>query len=350
MDPSQHIPRPAPPDSTWQRVTRVTASIAERLHLRRSLGRVSRGEDPTAVIELDEPSQPNDPVRQRFGFLRKWHLVAIALGSAFIALAAAAGLQVWQQRHGVDIAQDLPQLVPASTPQRSELEPSSESGALGLQQTAGDRDGDSSSVDRVIEGQGSDEAAHLGDEADHLKSAGFEHEDARDSPSGLKDTDEDPITDHAALALIVVHVAGEVRTPGVVSIPAGSRVYQAVQAAGGALDSADVDRVNLAQLVVDGERIYVPAPGESVPILEVAQRPNDQSDRGEAPGSVFPIDINSASVDALQELPGVGPATAAAIVDTRHKRGPFRSVEELVDVAGIGPVKLGQLQAFATVR
>lgn len=145
---------------------------------------------------------------------------------------------------------------------------------------------------------------------------------------------------------IVVHVAGAVTRPGVVELGAGARVVDALQAVGGATPTADLDRVNLAALIGDGERIHVPAIGEdAVPIVV-------PTSGGVTVAPAFPtdqplmLDINTASAAALEELPGVGPSTAAAIVRTRERRGPFLAVDELLEVPGIGEAKLSQIEPF----
>jgi len=135
---------------------------------------------------------------------------------------------------------------------------------------------------------------------------------------------------------VVVDVAGAVARPGVVRLQSGARVTDAVGAAGGPSPDADVDQVNLAARVADGDRVYVPRRGESAP-------PPAAGSSGSA-AKAGPIDINAATAEELDGLPGVGPATVAAILEyrTRHRR--FRSVDELLDVPGIGPAKLASLR------
>lgn len=140
---------------------------------------------------------------------------------------------------------------------------------------------------------------------------------------------------------VVVHVAGAVRTPGVYSLRRAVRLHDAIDAAGGALDEADLDRINLAEAVVDGQRIYVPEHGVEPPAVVTS---SDAS-----PVTSGPVDINRADADTLQTLPGVGPAIAAAIVDDRVRNGPFASVDELDRVSGIGPAKLAAIRELVTV-
>lgn len=137
-------------------------------------------------------------------------------------------------------------------------------------------------------------------------------------------------------AAVVVHVAGAVAAPGVHELPAGARVVDAVGEAGGLTPEADSLRLNLAAPVSDGERVYVPAVGEAEPPA-VAGRGSAGSDPGAAGR---PVDINTADAAALEALPGVGPATAAAILAHRDRIGRFSSVDQLLDVRGIGAAKL----------
>jgi competence protein ComEA len=147
--------------------------------------------------------------------------------------------------------------------------------------------------------------------------------------------------------VVVVHVAGAVARPGLVSVPAPARVADVVVAAGGTTDEADPDALNLAAPVSDGTRIYVPRRGEVDPGAVPTAPPSAGTGSGSAAPS-GPLDVNSASAAQLEELPGIGPATAAAIIAHREANGPFRSVDDLLDVRGIGPAKLAQFRAFVT--
>ena len=140
---------------------------------------------------------------------------------------------------------------------------------------------------------------------------------------------------------LVVHVAGAVARPGVYELAPGSRVQAAVDAAGGAAPGADPGALNLAAPVADGERVYVPLVGETVPVA--AESPAVTA------AATGPIDLNRASAAELDELPGIGPATAAAIVEHREQHGPFASVEDLEAVRGIGPAKLDALRDLVRV-
>jgi competence protein ComEA len=125
-----------------------------------------------------------------------------------------------------------------------------------------------------------------------------------------------------------VHVSGAVLDPGVVMVPPDSRVMDVVIAAGGATRTADLTHVNLAAAVRDGDRVVVPFEGEAAGALT----------------TMAGIDLNAASVSGLQELPGVGPVLAARIVAHRDENGPFTTVEDLLDVPGIGEAKLAAIR------
>ncbi len=143
------------------------------------------------------------------------------------------------------------------------------------------------------------------------------------------------------VAQLVVQVAGAVTKPGVVHLGANARVGDAVEAAGGLSANADIERTNLAAKVSDGQRVYVIARGQPAPPPTSAGQ--DVSDEA------APVDLNASSADALDKLPGVGPATARAIVEYRAAHGPFHSVSDLAKVKGIGPAKLEQIKPLVQV-
>jgi competence protein ComEA len=147
-------------------------------------------------------------------------------------------------------------------------------------------------------------------------------------------------------AEVVVHVAGAVVRSGVYNLPAAARVADALAAAGGPGPDADVDNVNLAAKVEDGDRVYVPHKGEAPSAL----LPPGRSPPGAPGAGAAVVDLNRATADDLDALPGVGPATAAAIVKYRTEHGRFRAVDQLLDVPGIGPSKLANLRPRLRVR
>lgn len=156
----------------------------------------------------------------------------------------------------------------------------------------------------------------------------------------------------ASTGTVSVHVVGAVSRPGVIDLPASSRVEDAVDAAGGALAEADIDSLNLARVLVDGEQIRVPRVGDD-PAAVAAQGggpaggPAGDAVGGASGGGL--IDLNTADAQQLETLPGVGPVTAQSIIDHRETVGGFASVDDLLDVTGIGDATLSRIRDSVTV-
>jgi competence protein ComEA len=142
---------------------------------------------------------------------------------------------------------------------------------------------------------------------------------------------------------VAVHVAGRVRRPGLVHLPAGSRVQDAIRAAGGATSGADLNAINLARKLTDGEQIRVPAPGDPAPPPDPAVAPGSSGTTSSAP-----LDLNTATPEQLDTLPGVGEVTANRIITYRSAH-PFTTVDELLEVPGIGQRRFDQLKDLVTV-
>jgi competence protein ComEA len=139
----------------------------------------------------------------------------------------------------------------------------------------------------------------------------------------------------AAASLLVVDVAGAVRRPGLYRLPHGTRIADAVARAGGVTAKAEVAGVNLAAPLADGEQIVVPTRGAA-----------GTAQSGGAPSPTAPLDLNSATVEQLDALPGIGPTTAQKIVDYRQEHGAFHSLAELDAVPGIGQGRIEQLKGL----
>jgi competence protein ComEA len=149
---------------------------------------------------------------------------------------------------------------------------------------------------------------------------------------------------------LLVHVAGAVRQPGLVRLPPGARVADAVRAAGGASPGADVSALNLAALVADADKIQVPKRGEA-PVQPPAGGTGVSGGTGRAGAAAgAPVDLNAAGAQELDALPGIGPVLAQRIVDFRTSKGRFASVDDLRQVEGIGPKKFEQLKPLLVVR
>lgn len=140
-----------------------------------------------------------------------------------------------------------------------------------------------------------------------------------------------------------VHAAGAVARPGVYRVRAGGRVSDLLDAAGGPAGDADLDQVNLAAKVADGERVYVPRRGEAPPPM-AGSSATGGAGAGSGGSPSGPVNLNTATLEQLDSLPGVGPATAQAILDYRKAHGRFRSIDELMEVRGIGQAKLSAIR------
>jgi competence protein ComEA len=152
----------------------------------------------------------------------------------------------------------------------------------------------------------------------------------------------EPVAAPVARQLLVVHVVGAVRRPGLYRLRDGARIADAVRRAGGARRGADLAALNLAAPLVDGVQVLVPrqaASGEPAPVTGAAAG-------GDVPAG--PVSLSSATVEALDELPGIGPITAQKIVDHRAAHGPFASVDDLDAVPGVGPTRIEQLRNLVT--
>jgi competence protein ComEA len=158
----------------------------------------------------------------------------------------------------------------------------------------------------------------------------------------------------AAGAEIVVDVAGKVRRPGIAVLPAGSRVVDAVRAAGGVRAGVDRSTVNLARPLTDGEQVLIgvgSAAGGVLPGALAGALPGGVSTPGPTTGAapVAMVDVNTADQTALETLPGVGPVTAQAILQWRTEHGGFTSVDELLEVSGIGDATLAKIAPYVTL-
>jgi competence protein ComEA len=244
----------------------------------------------------------------------RWRL-GLPVALLLAALAVLAGAWFW-----VQVAAGQPQVVPLSDVLSQE---GTSSGA------GGDRPEEPAGQETGPAGQGTDPAG---------RAAG-------------------PSADPHRGGTLVIHVAGAVALPGVVHLPAGSRIHQAIAAAGGPTAAADLNRLNLAAVLADGQKLYVPVPGESIPAeisgnAVAGGNPGSGSGASDGSGSAAgagKVNLNTAGVEELDALPKVGPVLAQRIVDWRKEHGPFKSVEELDAVDGVGPKMLETLLPLVVV-
>lgn len=156
--------------------------------------------------------------------------------------------------------------------------------------------------------------------------------------------------------LIYVHVCGAVARPGVINVKPGTRKYEVLQKAGGALPEGDLNQINLAEYVLDGEQVYLPIKGET-PRKTVSKRIVNAATGSNADKKVNldnptkgPYNLNSASQKELENVPGIGPALAKRILQYRFEHGKFDNYEELLKVPGIGATKLKQFRTYLYVK
>jgi len=145
-------------------------------------------------------------------------------------------------------------------------------------------------------------------------------------------------------APILVYINGGVVQAGLYTLPPGSRVTDAIQAAGGFSSEADTTSINLAELLDDGEQIEVPIKITFFPSTAVPETRT----KALTPAPML-IDINTATMEQLETLPEIGPKTAQKIIDYREANGPFATIEDILDVAGIGPVTFNQIKDLISV-
>ena len=159
--------------------------------------------------------------------------------------------------------------------------------------------------------------------------------------SSTESTDhQDDASDDDNDEVLYVDVAGAVQTPGVVKLSEGARIDDALSAAGGLSDDADVSQLNRASKATDGLKVYVPRVGEAGnPTVAVPS-----SSENSTPSSSGLVSINAGSQSDLETLPGIGPSTSQAIIDDRTQNGPFTSLEDLMRVSGIGEKKFEKMK------
>ena len=182
--------------------------------------------------------------------------------------------------------------------------------------------------------------------------------ESRDVPAPEPEAEPGPATEEPPAGdsggNIIVHVAGAVVRAGIVELPKGSRLHEAIAAAGGSAPGADPDQLNLAAVLEDGQKVLVPRQGETVPAAPTPAggtgAPGSPSGSGDGTvPAAGKVNLNTAGVDELATLPRVGPVLAQRIVEWRLQHGPFRRVEELDAVDGVGPKLLASLLPLVRV-
>ncbi len=150
---------------------------------------------------------------------------------------------------------------------------------------------------------------------------------------------------------ILVHIMGQVNAPGLVELEENARIQDAIEAAGGTTQEADFSKINLAYILEDGEKIYIPKKGEETYITKesgatssiIAQEKKEEEDK-------LMININTASQEELEKLPGIGESTATKIINYRKENGKFTKIEDIQNVSGIGEAKYNNIKKYITVK
>jgi competence protein ComEA len=153
---------------------------------------------------------------------------------------------------------------------------------------------------------------------------------------------------------VAVHVVGAVPRPGLYEFAEGARIQDAIDAAGGLLTSANVDAINLAALLTDGQQLNIPykdgaAPTEDPNALTLPSSTDTGDDGSSDTSNPDLVNINTATLEELDSLPGVGPTTAQRIIDYRNTNGPFTTIDQIMDVSGIGPATYDEIKDLITV-
>lgn len=168
--------------------------------------------------------------------------------------------------------------------------------------------------------------------------AGFYFFNSRPADENLAQSIQAPVPIESKAEILIVNVAGKVSNPGVYQLPQGSRVIDAIAAAGNQLKGVDLSEINLARLLVDGEQIYV-GPSKNPGMRSKPKKITIEN----------PLDINKATMAQLDTLPGIGPVTAQRILDYRAKVGRINAVDELKKISGLGGSKFEEIKALLRV-
>ena len=149
---------------------------------------------------------------------------------------------------------------------------------------------------------------------------------------------------------ILIHVSGSVKNDTVVTLPEGSRINDAIEAAGGLTKDADLTNINLAYILEDGEKIYIPKKGEEI-VEDVSNTQSTSANTSSSSSNkTSKININKATQTELETIPGVGPSTALKIIDYRDENGKFSSIEDIRNVSGIGDAKYEKMKDYIAVK
>ncbi|NMA83286.1 MAG: transporter [Epulopiscium sp.] len=170
--------------------------------------------------------------------------------------------------------------------------------------------------------------------------------DALEETPLFQEINSTSVVDEEKESICVVHITGAVYQPNIYALPLGSRIYDVIELAGGATEDADLDQINLAMKIKDEQKIYIPSFGEE---FDKIQKENNNNSMQLDEEDMHMININIASSNSLEALPGIGPVTAANIIEYREKNGAFQTIEDIQKVSRIGPKTFEKIKSKITV-
>ena len=179
----------------------------------------------------------------------------------------------------------------------------------------------------------------------------FESESSMQNVTSAFSTSEDvknEISEDSEKDEILIHISGSVKNEKVISLPEGSRIQDAINAAGGLTDEADLTNINLAYILEDGEKIYIPKKGEQTD--ENVDNSNSSLSKNSNNSKQIKVNINKASQEELEKISGIGPSTALKIINYRKENGKFTSKEDIKNVPGIGDIKYENIKDYIYVK
>lgn len=179
----------------------------------------------------------------------------------------------------------------------------------------------------------------------------FESESSMQNDTSAFSTSEDvknEISEDSEKDEILIHISGSVKNEKVISLPEGSRIQDAINAAGGLTDEADLTNINLAYILEDGEKIYIPKKGEQTD--ENVDNSNSSLSKNSNNSKQIKVNINKASQEELEKISGIGPSTALKIINYRKENGKFTSKEDIKNVPGIGDIKYENIKDYIYVK
>lgn len=177
----------------------------------------------------------------------------------------------------------------------------------------------------------------------------FEYSDLEDAVT----QDDEESGAQEGQSKIIIHMTGAVQNQGIVKLPEGSRIIDAIEQAGGITGDADTTVVNLAYMLEDGQKVYIPTINEREKELEYVTGDSGENviqDSSWGTAAKISVNINTATQTMLEQIPGVGPSTAAKIIEYRKENGKFTSIEDIKEVSGIGEAKYESMKDYITVK